>query len=278
MGRQCYTLIGSLREPADVGGYPYPVHGEQPYMAVMPPKWAQDCQHGQWVLFIDELTTCPPAVQAALLGVIAENRVGDSTLPEYVWIAGGLQSAGLRGQRFRVGAAAGQPALPPDLGNRRGGVAAGHEQRPGLPAAELRALPADWEKCIGRNTALVGPSTSTSQGCWKPIPRTGPRHPGLAHDPLLDQCGHLRRGPGSDRRRAALALSGQLPVAWARRRRWSSRLGSNAWTCPTRRSGSSRQSCPGPCPKCRWARELHIPPRCDQVMAILGAGGPGEEP
>ena len=81
MDRQCYTLIGSLREPADVGGYPYPVQGEQPYMAVMPPKWAQDCQHGQWVLFIDELTTCPPAVQAALLGVIAENRVGDACCP-----------------------------------------------------------------------------------------------------------------------------------------------------------------------------------------------------
>ncbi len=84
-GRQCYTLIGSLREPADIGGYPYPVHGEFPYMAVMPPKWAQDCQQGQWVLFLDELTTCPPPVQAALLGVIAENRVGDTTLPDTVW-------------------------------------------------------------------------------------------------------------------------------------------------------------------------------------------------
>ena len=41
MSRQCYTLIGSLREPADVGGYPYPVHGDRPYMAVMPPKWCK---------------------------------------------------------------------------------------------------------------------------------------------------------------------------------------------------------------------------------------------
>ena len=62
----------------------YPIHGEQPYMAGMPPKWPQDCQQGQWVLFLDELTTCPPAVQAALLGVIAENRVGDATLPDTV--------------------------------------------------------------------------------------------------------------------------------------------------------------------------------------------------
>jgi len=44
MNRRCYALIGSLREPTDIGGYPYPVQGESPYMAVMPPKWAQDCQ------------------------------------------------------------------------------------------------------------------------------------------------------------------------------------------------------------------------------------------
>jgi len=66
-----------------VGGYPYPVQGERPYMGVMPPKWAQDCQQGQWVLFLDELTTCPPAVQAALLGVIAENRVSKSRWSSY---------------------------------------------------------------------------------------------------------------------------------------------------------------------------------------------------
>ena len=87
MGRRCYTLIGSLREPADIGGYPYPVQGDSP-------TWWSCRRSGRWivciarrVVFIDELTTCPPAVQAALLGVIAEKRVGDFTLPDAIWIA-----------------------------------------------------------------------------------------------------------------------------------------------------------------------------------------------
>ena len=74
-------------------------------MAVMPPKWAQDCQLGQWVLFLDELTTCPPAVQAALLGVIAENRVGDALLPDGLEFAvgEGRFSQDLGGQPERAG-------------------------------------------------------------------------------------------------------------------------------------------------------------------------------
>ena len=155
MNRQCYALIGSLREPADVGGYPYPVPGEQPYMAVMPPKWAQDCQHGQWVLFLDELTTCPPAVQAALLGVIAENRVGDAVLPDTVWKLAACNPPDC---------AANGSELEPPLANRlchltwETDVEAwqrGMSNALGFPQRSFAPLPVDWEKCIGRNTALV---------------------------------------------------------------------------------------------------------------------------
>ena len=269
MSRQCYTLIGSLREPADVGGYPYPVHGEQPYMAVMPPKWAQDCQHGQWVLFLDELTTCPPAVQAALLGVIAENRVGDARAARYGVEAGRLQSARLRGQRFRVGAAAGQSALPPDVGDGHRGVAAGHGQCLGLPAAELRAAAAGLGEVRrpqhrpGRRVpqAQAGAAGSLPQGSGQGIR-------GVALDPLLDQCGNLRRGAGGDRRRAALALSG--------RRRLRGRRGGagvpdvGAIPRPARPGGLVVASRDGPSRR-RLALALDIPPRCDQVMAALAA-------
>ena len=91
--RPMYTLIGSLRDPGDIGGYPN-VHkiqtksnGELVYMALVPPKYAVDCFDGRdWIIFIDELTTCPPAVQAALLRVIAEKVVGDIHLPRNTWI------------------------------------------------------------------------------------------------------------------------------------------------------------------------------------------------
>jgi len=82
--RRVYVLIGSIREPADVGGYPQLVRtpdGEA-YMRLVPPKWALDCCGEDSIVFIDEVTTCPPAVQAAFLAIMAEKRVGDLQLPE----------------------------------------------------------------------------------------------------------------------------------------------------------------------------------------------------
>jgi len=93
MGRHCYTLIASLRDPADVGGYPYPgeitipLNGDgrkKMVMRLIPPQWAAACwdrSNGGWIIFFDELTTCAPAVQSALLRVIAEKVVGDIPLP-----------------------------------------------------------------------------------------------------------------------------------------------------------------------------------------------------
>ena len=171
MSRQCYTLIGSLREPADVGGYPYPVHGEQPYMAVMPPKWAQDCQNGQWVLFLDELTTCPPAVQAALLGVIAENRVGDAVLPDTVWKLAACNPPDC---------AANGSELEPPLANRLCHLTwetdteawqRGMGNALGFPQPSFVPLPPDWEKCVGRNTGLVGAFHKHKPGLLEAYPK-----------------------------------------------------------------------------------------------------------
>ena len=167
MGRRCYALIGSLREPADIGGYPYPVEVEpvtdpvsgktvHAYMALMPPKWAMDTWDGGagWIVFIDELTTCPPAVQAALLGVIAEKRVGDLVLPEDVWIVTACNPAGVAANGFE---------LEPPMANRLwhgkwevdsdvwdqgmiGGLRFGEPSFPRLPAR--------WKDNLARNGAL----------------------------------------------------------------------------------------------------------------------------
>ncbi len=100
LGRQMYTLIGSIREPADIGGYPYPtqcVAVKDPrtgkeinvYMALIPPKWALDCWDGQlWTVFMDETTTNSPPVQAAFMGVMTDRRVGDLPLPDSTWLCG----------------------------------------------------------------------------------------------------------------------------------------------------------------------------------------------
>lgn len=74
------TIVASLRDPTDFGGLPIKTSGDTVYMA--PPRWARDLHDsategsGAWAFF-DEITTAPPAVQAALLRVIHEGTVGD---------------------------------------------------------------------------------------------------------------------------------------------------------------------------------------------------------
>ena len=80
----CETVIGSLREPSDFAGLPV-VHDDGVRME--PPSWAKRLQvAGAGYLFLDELSTSPPAVQAAMLGVALERRIGDLLLPRAVQV------------------------------------------------------------------------------------------------------------------------------------------------------------------------------------------------
>lgn len=87
-GWPCETVIASIREPADFAGLPV-VTGAGADVAVTfaPPAWARRLSRVQrGLLFFDEISTAPPAVQAALLRVILERTVGDLTLPHDVAI------------------------------------------------------------------------------------------------------------------------------------------------------------------------------------------------
>ena len=158
LSRKVYTLIGSLKEPPEIGGFPYPVKGEtvvidpvtgQPnnvYMALIAPKWAFDAQSGGWIIFLDELTTCPPAVQAAMLRVINEKHVGDTPLPKDTWFYAACNPPGL--------AANGQELSAP-MSNRmlhfpwerytRGFHAGLCNGGCDFPAPPFPILPAGWE-------------------------------------------------------------------------------------------------------------------------------------
>jgi hypothetical protein len=165
--RPVYTLIGSIREPADIGGYPYPVQHEvvtdpvsgkkqTVYMALLPPKWAVDCHNGDgrpWILFFDELTCNAPAVQAAMLGVITEKRVGDLSLPPETWIGAACNPAGQ---------AAGGYELEPPMANRLYhhpwaidtdawdmGMLSGLR----FPEPRFTVLPETWKDHLGANGA-----------------------------------------------------------------------------------------------------------------------------
>ncbi len=83
-GIPCETVIGSLREPSDFAGLPVVTDDG---VRLEPPAWAKRLQAAQsGYLFLDELSTSPPAVQAAMLGVALERRVGDLLLPRAVQV------------------------------------------------------------------------------------------------------------------------------------------------------------------------------------------------
>ena len=73
-------VLGSLREPSDFAGLPVVrEHG----VTLEAPAWAKELvAGGGGYLFLDELTTSPPAVQAAMLAVALDLTVGDVQLPK----------------------------------------------------------------------------------------------------------------------------------------------------------------------------------------------------
>ncbi|MER5374422.1 MoxR family ATPase [Streptomyces sp. NPDC002553] len=82
------TVIASVHEPSDFSGLP--VIGDDPAeqgVPMAPPDWAvRLVRAGKGLLFLDELSTAPPAVQAALLRLVLERRIGALRLPPGVRI------------------------------------------------------------------------------------------------------------------------------------------------------------------------------------------------
>ncbi|MFC5751533.1 AAA family ATPase [Actinomadura rugatobispora] len=78
------TVIASVHEPSDFAGLP--IIGDDPAttgVPMAPPDWAvRLAAAGRGLVFFDELSSAPPAVQAALLRVVLERRVGSLSLPE----------------------------------------------------------------------------------------------------------------------------------------------------------------------------------------------------
>ncbi|WP_042421927.1 AAA family ATPase [Streptacidiphilus anmyonensis] len=105
------TVIASVHEPSDFSGLP--VVGDDPArqgVPLAPPDWAvRLVRAGKGLLFLDELSTAPPAVQAALLRLVLERRVGSLQLPAGVRIVAAANP--------RASAADGWELSPP-LANR----------------------------------------------------------------------------------------------------------------------------------------------------------------
>jgi len=108
-GLHAEVLIGSIREPTDIGGL---ARLEDNHFRLMPPVWAKtlgEKKHG--VVVLDELNCNVAAMQAAMLRLATDGAVGEYMLPPTIRIIAMMN---------RVEEAAGGWDLSPPLANRFG--------------------------------------------------------------------------------------------------------------------------------------------------------------
>lgn len=126
------TVIASVHDPSDFAGLP--VVGADPAVrgvAMAPPDWAVRLSRaGHGLLFLDEISSAPPAVQAALLRVVLERHVGSLALPAGVRIVAAANPAGSAADGWQ---------LAPPLANRFVHLAWTHD-----PDVVVRGLGGTW--------------------------------------------------------------------------------------------------------------------------------------
>jgi hypothetical protein len=145
------VVLASIREPADFSGLPVI---REDGVKMEAPAWARRlAREGKGILFLDEISTAPPAVQAALLRVVLDRVVGDLELPPAVAV---VAAANPPEQ------AAGGWDLSPPLANRfchitwtldSGAWVDGMIR--GWTTPRFEALPEGWEKGIPASRSLV---------------------------------------------------------------------------------------------------------------------------
>lgn len=136
------VVIASIREPSDFSGLPVLTDGG---VILHAPSWAHRLHKaGGGLLFLDEISTAAPAVQASLLRVVLDRVVGDLELPEKTLVIAACNP---------VDQAAGGWDLTPPLANRfchlRWRVNSDHwidGMVSGFPSPEVVKLPSDWEE------------------------------------------------------------------------------------------------------------------------------------
>lgn len=142
--------IGSTREPSDFG---YSVV-TQDGLKKVPPGWAIRLEkQGRGILFLDELSTASPSVQAAMLRVVHERDVGDLKLPDAVSIvaaanppemaAGGWDLTAPMANRFC------HLYWNPSYKNWVEGMISG------WPEPEITKLPSNWEKKLPETKNMI---------------------------------------------------------------------------------------------------------------------------
>ncbi len=145
-GRHCEVVIASIREPSDFAGLPIVFEGG---VRFAPPSWAQQlASAGGGVLFLDEISTAPPAVQAALLRVVLERIVGDLALPDDVAVVAAANPPDQAADGWDLSGPLANRFCHLDWTVDAQSIAEGFIA--GFPAPSVVELPDDWERSVAR--------------------------------------------------------------------------------------------------------------------------------
>jgi hypothetical protein len=167
----CETVIAAIREPSDFSGLPVVVDG---VVHFAPPRWAERlAAAGRGLLFLDEISTAPPAVQAALLRVVLERVVGDLDLPEGVVIVAAANPPEQAADGWDLSAPLANRFCHLDWEVEAGAFAQGIVG--GWPAPVIPELPAGWEDGQAEGRALVSAFVSVRPGLACDLPTDAAR-------------------------------------------------------------------------------------------------------
>ena len=100
-GREVIDVRLALWEPTDIKGIPY-YNSDLGKMVWAPPAELPVDPESTAIIFLDELNSAPPAVQAAAYQLILNRRVGTYTLPKGVDIVAAGNREGDRGVTYRM--------------------------------------------------------------------------------------------------------------------------------------------------------------------------------
>jgi hypothetical protein len=100
-GREVVDVRLALWEPTDIKGIPY-YNADQGKMVWAPPAELPTDPESKAIIFLDELNSAPPAVQAAAYQLILNRRVGTYHLPKGVDVVAAGNREGDRGVTYRM--------------------------------------------------------------------------------------------------------------------------------------------------------------------------------
>ena len=251
-GLPCEVVVASIHDPTDFSGLPV-VSGNSVTLA--PPAWARRlADRGTGLLFLDELTTAPPAVQAALLRVVLERTVGDLPLPASVRVVAAANPPDQAADGWDLAAPLANRFCHLNWSTDASSFAQGLAG--GWPEPALPSVPAGWEAQLPAARGLLAAFIGTRPELLLAVPTTGaaglawpsPRSWDAAR-PAVGRRGGGRRKPRDPGRPGGRLASGTGPrsSSWPG---WSSRTcptPRRCWPPPGRSSFPSGATAPWPC-------------------------------